>query len=422
MTPRPISPSIPLPEFVRAFARIGRLSPPVLAAQIAVMHHELVTRRGWMKEEGFLSALSFCMMLPGPEAMQLATYCGWRLRGVPGGVAAGLFFVAPGALVMLALAALYARFGQLPLSEALFSGVKAAVVVIVLQALLRLARTSLGRRDRRALAIAAFLLLTVFAVPFPLIVAGAAAFGALRAAPAPRRPVPPPATGHLPRTLLLWGTLWALPLAGLWLAGQERLLAIGLFFSRLAVVTFGGAYAVLAYMSQEIVARQGWLTPEAMLDGLGLAETTPGPLILVTEFAGYLAAAPLGPWGGLAGAALTLWVTFVPCFLWIFAGAPYVDWIATRPRLSAALSAVTAAVVGVIAALAWWFALHLLFAETGPLALGPVHMTLPHPESLRPEALLLLAVAAVSLFALRLGLGATLGLAALAGLALHLPG
>lgn len=420
MTP-PLPPAVtpgetPLPQFLKTFAQIGLLSFGGPAAQISVMHRELVEDRRWMEEDGFLSALSFCMMLPGPEAMQLASYCGWRLRGVSGGVIAGLFFVLPGALVMLVLAALYARFGHFPLSEALFSGIKATVTLVVIQALLRLGKKALGRADRWALALAAFVLIAFFSIPFPFIVLGAAIYGAATAEITETSSFPAPKAIHLPRTLLICGTLWAMPLLGLWATGQERLLAIGLFFSRLAVVTFGGAYAVLAYMSQEVVTRQGWLTPEAMLDGLGLAESTPGPLILVTEFVGYIAATPLGLWGGIAGAAITLWVTFVPCFLWIFAGAPYIDWIATRPRLSAALKAITAAVVGVIASLSVWFTLHVVFEQTTLFQSGPVRVEIPVLSSLNSQALVLIVLAALLLFGLKRGLITTLALMALAGL------
>lgn len=416
MTPQPS-----FPDFLKSFARIGLLSFGGPAAQIAVMHRELVEDRGWMKEDGFLSALSFCMMLPGPEAMQLATYCGWRLRGVPGGGIAGLFFVLPGALVMLALAALYARFGHLPASEALFLGVKATVVIVVLQALIRLGRKALGTPARWGLAIASFVLIAVFAIPFPLIVLGAALFGALTTQTKPDQ-IAPPNAAHLPRTVLTWGLLWAAPLVVLWATGQDRLLAIGLFFSKLAVVTFGGAYAVLAYMSQEVVEAQGWLSPDAMLDGLGLAETTPGPLILVTEFVGFMAATPLGLFGGLMGALVTLWVTFIPCFLWIFAGAPYIDWIATRPRLDAALKAVTAAVVGVIASLSYWFALHVFFTDVTRSQIGWFRLALPDLTSFTLHSGLLSVLAAGLLFGLKRSLILTITLVALAGLALGLAG
>ncbi|ATG46652.1 chromate efflux transporter [Celeribacter ethanolicus] len=414
MTPQP-----PLSDFLKSFARIGLLSFGGPAAQIAVMHREIVEDRRWMEEDGFLSALSFCMMLPGPEAMQLATYCGWRLKGVSGGIVAGLFFVLPGALVMLALAALYAAYGHLPASEALFLGVKATVVIVVLQALVRLSRKALGTPLRKVLALAAFVLIAGFAVPFPLIVLGAGLVGALTTRSMPK-PLPTPKTTHLPRTLATWGALWAAPLALLWATGQERLLAIGLFFSKLAVVTFGGAYAVLAYMSQEVVTAKAWLAPEAMLDGLGLAETTPGPLILVTEFVGYMAATPLGILGGVAGALVTLWVTFIPCFLWIFAGAPYIDWMASRPRIDTALKAVTAAVVGVIASLSWWFALHVFFTGVNETRLDALRLTLPDPATFEPLAAVLAGLAALLLFGLKRSLMLTIALVALAGLGLGL--
>lgn len=422
MTPQPTSPHTDLSAFLTSFARIGLLSFGGPAAQIAVMHREIVERRRWMEEEDFLSALSFCMMLPGPEAMQLSTYCGWRLRGVAGGLIAGLFFVLPGALVMLALAAAYVAYGQLPAFEALFLGLKATVVVVVIQALMRLGRKALGTRTRWGLAILAFVLITFLGVPFPWIVLGAAAFGAWRMTSSASTPaqISRPRATHLPRVILTWGLLWSAPLAALWATGQERLFQIGLFFSKLAVVTFGGAYAVLAYMSQEVVQAKGWLAPEAMLDGLGLAETTPGPLILVTEFVGYLAATPLGPMGGVAGAALTLWVTFIPCFLWIFAGAPYIAWMSTRPRLDAALRAITAAVVGVIASLSYWFALHVLFSDLTEQSIGPLHLIWPNVLSPNPLSAGLMLLAAALMFDLKRSLIQTLALTTLASLALGL--
>ena len=411
---------IPLADFLTTFSRIGLMSFGGPAAQIGVMHRELVEERRWLSEDGFLSALSFCMMLPGPEAMQLATYCGWRLRGVPGGIVAGLLFVLPGALTILVLSALYARFGTASLTAALFIGVKATVTVVVLQALFRLAKKALGRWDRRALALAAFVVLTTDFLPFPAVVLLAALYGALTAPKAaPTGAQEAPSAAHLPGTLAIWGSLWAGPLLALWALGQNRLLEIGIFFSKLAVVTFGGAYAVLTYMSQEVVEGRGWLTPEAMLDGLGLAETTPGPLILVTEFVGFMAATPLGSWGGFAGALVTLWVTFIPCFLWIFAGAPYIEWVSGRPRLSSALHAITAAVVGVIASLSWWFFVHVFFTETHRLTLGPARAILPQWSSLDPLPLALAALAAVLLFLARRGLVSTLALTAVSGLILQ---
>jgi chromate transporter len=407
-------------ELVRVFGRIGVLSFGGPAAQIALMHRELVDERGWLAEKEFLSALSFCMLLPGPEAMQLATFAGWKLRGVPGGLIAGLLFVLPGAAVVLGLAVLYAYLGALPFVQALFLGVQAAVVVIVIEALLRVSRRALkGPRDW-AVAGAAFLAIFAFGVSFPAIVAAAALVGAAFAPPAspPEAPAPAASLAATLRTVALWGAAWLLPLAAL-LAVGGVLADIALFFSKLAVVTFGGAYAVLAYMAQEVVQGYRWLGPAEMVNGLGLAETTPGPLILVTEFVGFLAAFREGGLAlGLAGAAVTLWMTFVPCFLWIFAGAPWMGAIAARPRLTAALAAVTAAVVGVILNLSLWFAAHVFFAEVARVDWGPLQTIAPVPASFDVRALAIAAVAALLLFRLRLGLAVVLAVSAALGAAL----
>jgi chromate transporter len=403
-------------EITRVFGRIGLLSFGGPAAQIALMHRELVEARPWLTERQYLQALSFCMLLPGPEAMQLATYAGWRLGGVRGGLIAGLLFVIPGALVILALAALYAAYGDVPLAEALFLGIKAAVIAIVAQALLRVSRKALTGALAWALAVAAFLGLFVLQLPFPLIVIGAGAIGALAATGAPPPvPVPPVALSRTARTVALWAAIWLLPLGLLWVVAPGGLLAeVGLFFAKLAVVTFGGAYAVLAWMVQEVVQDFGWLTTAQMMDALGLAETTPGPLILVTEFVGFLAGAQAGgPALGLAAAGVTLWMTFAPCFLWIFAGAPYVEWIASRPRLQGALDAITAAVVGVIANLSLWFALNVLFGE---VARGAAGIWVPDPASFEPGALVLTGLAALLVFWRRLDLLLVLPLMAMAGL------
>ncbi len=364
-----------LSEMFRVFGRIGLLSFGGPAAQISLMQTELVDRHGWLTEAQFLRALSFCMLLPGPEAMQLATYAGWKLRGTAGGLLAGLLFVLPGALVILGLAFGYAYFGQLPLVQVLFAGIKAAVVVIVFQALYKLARRALSGRLALALALAAFVAIFFFSVPFPVIIAAAALIG-LALAPTGHAPAPPPARvspGRTLRVVGLWGAIWAAPLALLWALSSDLLLQIGLFFSKLAVVTFGGAYAVLAYMTQEIVQSYGWLDTDQMIDALGLAETTPGPLILVTEFAGFMAGfLQGGPGLAVAAAAVTLWVTFVPCFLWIFAAAPYVEALLSRPRLKGAFDAISASVAGVILNLAAWFTLHVLFTEVPRGAYGPV--------------------------------------------------
>ncbi|MCI2398538.1 chromate efflux transporter [Aliiroseovarius subalbicans] len=405
-----------LAELTRVFARIGLMSFGGPAAQIAVMHRELVEDRTWLSEQQFLNALSFCMLLPGPEAMQLCTYAGWRLRGVTGGVIAGLLFVVPGALVMLALAWAYATWGSVPLVASLFLGIKATVIIIVLQALARLSGKTLKQPDRWVLAALSFLGIYALGAPFPLIIALAAAYGALTAR-APRSDAPAPAlAARTPRTIALWLALWWAPIAAAWALGADTLAAIGLFFSKLAVVTFGGAYAVLAYMTQEVVETNGWLSTAQMMDGLGLAETTPGPLILVTEFVGYLAGHNAGgPLLALGAAALTLWVTFVPCFLWIFTAAPYVEWIASRPRLTGALSAITAAVVGVIANLSLWFALHVFFDNVGRAQLGPFTLAWPDLTSFNAPALVLAALAAVLLLRLNRSLPVTLALMAGAG-------
>ncbi|GAA5065965.1 chromate efflux transporter [Roseibacterium beibuensis] len=411
-------PAPTLSEITRVFGRIGLLSFGGPAAQIALMHRELVEDRPWLTEKQYLNALSFCMLLPGPEAMQLATYAGWRLHGTLGGLIAGLFFVVPGALVILALAALYATYGDIPLAEALFLGIKAAVIVIVAQALWRVSKKALSGRRAWALAIAAFLGLFVFALPFPLIVLGAGLIGAMTArggGTSPPHAVPMARTLH---TVLLWGAIWLVPLGALWLVAPGGTLAeIGLFFAKLAVVTFGGAYAVLAWMVQEVVQTHGWLTTAQMMDALGLAETTPGPLILVTEFVGFLAGAYEGGIAlGVAAALVTLWVTFAPCFLWIFAGAPYVEWIATQPRLTGALSAITAAVVGVIANLSLWFALHVVFAEVRRVVAGPATLWLPEGATWQPDAVVLTGVAALLILWRKLDLILALPLMALAGL------
>lgn len=407
-------------ELTRVFGRIGLLSFGGPAAQIALMHKELVEDRPWLTERQFLNALSFCMLLPGPEAMQLATYAGWRVAGVRGGLIAGLLFVVPGAAVILLLASIYAAVGNVPLVQALFLGIKAAVIVIVLQALVKVSKKALTGLVPYLIAGAAFLAIYALQVPFPLIVLGAAGLGALfmvKAAPE-TAPVPRVSSTSTLGTVALWGAIWLAPLALLWILAPGGLLAeVGLFFAKLAVVTFGGAYAVLAYMVQEVVGDYGWLTTAQMMDALGLAETTPGPLILVTEFVGFLAGAQAGGWGlGLAAALVTLWVTFAPCFLWIFAGAPYIEWIASRPRLTGALQAITAAVVGVILNLSVWFALHVLFADLDTLTAGPLSVLVPVWSSLDGTALGLTALACGLIWGLRLDLMKVLPIMALAGL------
>ncbi|MGB5836264.1 MAG: chromate efflux transporter [Albidovulum sp.] len=402
----------------RVFGRIGLLSFGGPAAQIALMHRELVEKRTWLSEAEYLRALSFCMLLPGPEAMQLATYAGWKIGGVRGGLVAGALFVLPGALVILALAALYSTFGQLPLIAALFMGVKAAVVVIVIEALMRVAKRALKGRVERAIALGAFIAIFALNLPYPLVILMAAIVGARCLIQPIAASTPLPHHPQLATTLVSGLCLWWVPIAGLALAGQGFLVAIGLFFSKLAVVTFGGAYAVLAYMTQTVVQDYGWLSTPQMMDALGLAETTPGPLILVTEFVAFLAgAAQAGTGMALAAAAIALWVTFVPCFLWVFAFAPYIEWIATRPRLASALSGISAAVVGVIASLALWFALHLFFSKLGHI--GP--LPLPDLASFQWKPVLVAVFAAVLLLHFHRSMVLVLSLSSLAGIALSLP-
>jgi chromate transporter len=404
------------PDMIRAFGRIGLLSFGGPAAQIAIMHEELVDRRKWLSEDQFLRALSLCMLLPGPEAMQLATYAGWRLRGVWGGLLAGLLFVIPGALVIIALAFAYISYGQVPLVQAAFVGIKAAVIIVVLQALLRLGNKALANNAAWVLAALAFLALFAFGLPFPLIIVAAALYGFVtsKVNTEPPTPVTVPITQTM-RTIAIWAALWAGPMIFLWIIQAEFLIQLGMFFSKLAVVTFGGAYAVLAYMSQTVVQDYGWVTSGQMIDALGLAETTPGPLILVTEFVAILAGAGSGGVGlAIASGILALWVTFIPCFLWIFAAGPYIETLTSRPRLSAALSAITAAVVGVILNLSIWFALHVLFNQVGKLGAMP----LPDVSSVNLIAVVLTLCAAVLMLRYKFGLVRTMGLMALAGMGL----
>ncbi|WP_299774686.1 chromate efflux transporter [uncultured Tateyamaria sp.] len=408
-------------RLAQVFGRIGVLSFGGPAAQIALMHETLVTREKWLTEDQYLRALSLCMLLPGPEAMQLATYAGWRLRGVAGGLLAGLLFILPGAAVILVLALAYIRFGDIPMVQAAFLGIKAAVIVVVLQALMRLGQKALNGPIAWGLAGVAFVALFVFGTPFPLVVIGAGLVGALRADGAAAVTPPAPVMTQTARTIAVFGTLWLAPLVALWLTAQSFLLEIGLFFSKLAVVTFGGAYAVLAYMTQQVVQDHGWITTGQMIDALGLAETTPGPLILVTEFVALLAGyAQGGLTFALAAGALTLWVTFVPCFLWIFVAGPYLDHIATRPRLSAALQGITAAVVGVILNLSVWFALHIVFADVRTAKIGA--LPIPDVSTLNPWAIGLTVAAGLLMLRLRVSLLATLAIMAASGCALSLLG
>ncbi|MFV0297123.1 MAG: chromate efflux transporter [Hyphomicrobiaceae bacterium] len=423
-------------EATREWARIGLLSFGGPTAQIALMHRVVVDERKWLSESRFLNALSFCMLLPGPEATQLATYVGWRLHGIPGGLVAGVLFVLPGAAVILMLATIYALFGNVPLVETIFFGIKAAVLVIVIEALLRISRRTLKGTGPWIIAMLAFFGIFFLALPFPLIVLLAALYGYVFTTsrddqgdgeqPDSLPPMKSRSLASTVATIAIWLAVWIVPLAAMTLAlGPDHILShLALFFSKLAVVSFGGAYAVLAYMTETVVVVHNWLLPGQMLDALGLAETTPGPLILVTEFVGYLAAFRQATDHpillGVAGAAVTLWATFAPCFLWIFAGAPYIEWLNTRPRLKSALSAITAAVVGVILNLAIWFALHVFFAKVNTQQLGIFRIYLPDSGTLNLQVVAIAMISTVLLLARQLSVPLVLGTSAALALVIRM--
>lgn len=386
-------------ELIQVFGRIGLLSFGGPAAQIALMHKELVEDRDWLTEDQYLRALSFCMLLPGPEAMQLATYAGWKRAGVMGGLIGGGLFVLPGAIVMTLLALAYGTYGNLPMAHAIFLGVKATVVIIVIEALIKIAKRALKSQAHLFIAAAAFVALFLFALPFPLVVLIAAGAGAwLARKDPPTRPTMAATAHNTLNTLTIGALVWAVPFVFILMPNSAFLLDVGVFFSTLAVVTFGGAYAVLAYMTQEVVVGYSWLSTPQMMDALGLAETTPGPLILVTQFVAMVAGmAQGGVLLALAAGLLTLWVTFVPCFIWIFAGAPLIDWLDGRPRLRGALAGITAAVVGVIANLSVWFALHLFFATVTAVKIGPIQSIWPDIATIQPIAVGLAVIAGMLL-------------------------
>jgi chromate transporter len=479
--------AVSLRQAARVWAKIGLLGFGGPAGQIALMHGELVERRRWIDEDRFLHALNYCMLLPGPEAQQLATYIGWLMHRTWGGVVAGVLFVLPGFAAILGLSVLYAQLHALPVVIALFFGLKAAVVAIVAEAVWRLGRRALRTRGLMVLAGLAFVAIFAFGAPFPAVVLGAGACGwlghwlgrgraagataigrtAIRAetarsptTPSPTTPSPmttppttrPPTTGAAApataidalaragglahtvpslgralRCLVVWATLWAGPVLLLARGFGARSVYVteAVFFSKAAAVTFGGAYSVLAYVAQRAVETYGWLRPGEMLDGLGMAETTPGPLILVLQFVGFMGAfrhpgglAPLG--AGLVGALVTCWVTFVPCFLWIFLGAPYVEALRGHRPLGAALSAITAAVVGVILNLSVWFAVHVVFREVRPLELGPLHLRVPVWATFDARATALAGLAAILLLRLAWGVPRTLATCVVLGALLAL--
>ncbi len=410
-------------EAVHLWAKIGFLSFGGPAAQIALMHRLLVEHKRWLSEQKFLNALSFCMLLPGPEAMQLATYAGWRLHGTLGGLLAGLLFVLPGAIVVLTLAIIYVTLGDVPLINALFLGVKATVLIIVLEALLRVSRRALKGAAYWVIAAMAFVGIFFMSLPYPLIVLAAAMFGFFLKPGAVDSHIETEthranrSWSQLASTVALWLAIWILPLVAIdYFYAQTILFEISTFFSRLAVVTFGGAYAVLAYMGQAVVSEHGWLTTGEMMDGLGLAETTPGPLILVTEFVGFIAAYREGGLMlGLTAAAITLWTTFVPCFLWIFAGAPHIEWICSRPRLKGALTAISAAVVGVILNLSIWFALHVVFKSVSIQQYGLLTVWQPDLTSIDLRVIVLTTLCAVMIFKLRWSISRVLAASSVLG-------
>jgi chromate transporter len=430
MTPTPS-----FSELTRVFARIGCFSFGGPVGQIALMHRELVDELKWVDEEQYLHALNFCHLLPGPEAQQLATWIGWKLHGIRGGLAAGLLFVIPGALIILALSILYAYAANLDWFASLFLGIKAAVLAIVVQAVIRIGGRALNTPFKKMVAVIAFLALFLFNLPFPLVVLGAGAIGivvatqrpdwlALKTTSSAKSLTSNPWAASV-KAVVVWSVIWAAPLTLVFMTlGRDHVLwDIGMFFSQLAIVTFGGAYAVLAYMAQEAVQGFGWLSAGEMADGLGLAETTPGPLIMVTQFVGYLAAfrapEPFTPLvAGILGAALTTWVTFAPCFLWIFAFAPWIERMENAKWLKGGLATLTAAVVGVIANLSVWFALHVLFAKVGERQYGPLRLYWPDAASFSWQAAVLTTLSAGLIFRFKWNVIKTLAAAGIGGLLL----
>ncbi len=435
----------PFREALGVWLRIGCLSFGGPAGQIALLHREVVDNRNWVSDRRFLHALNFCTLLPGPEAQQLAIYLGWLMHGAAGGFAAGLLFIIPGALVMFVLSIIYALFGGVPLVAAVFFGLKSAVLVLVVEALQRVSRRALKGKQAWALASLSFAALFLFGIAFPIVILGAGLAGFIfpryfsSAGHGAAKDGPPALldavieadlgrAGHMARSARNAGiaslAAWLFPVAILLTQGGIYA-DIAWFFSKMAVVTFGGAYAVLAYVAQEAVGNYHWLSAPEMLAGLGLAETTPGPLILVLQFvgflAGYRAPGPLtGMLGGLAASILTLWVTFAPCFAFVFLGAPLIERLQNNRALSGALAAITAGIVGVIANLAVWFALHALFRETIPVRAVCLFFDAPVLASLDPWALLLSLLAAFTLLRLNLGVIRTLVICSAASVGLHL--
>ncbi len=446
---------VSLAQAFRVWLRVASLSFGGPAGQIAVMHRIIVEEKRWIGEARFLHALNYCMLLPGPEAQQLATYIGWLMHRTLGGIMAGGLFVLPGAVAIMALSYIYAGWGSVPLVVALFFGLKAAVLAIVLQAVMRVGRRALKNRVMQGIAAAAFIAIFFFGMPFPLIIliAGLAGYVGGRTKLAAFQPggghssgaktladadsllgeeLPDHARPTIARAMLassIWLVLWLVPVAiiVLSLGLHNTFSEIALFFSKMAMVTFGGAYAVLAYVAQQAVETYGWVRPGEMLDGLGMAETTPGPLIMVTQFVGFMGAyrnpGQLHPMvAGTLGGLLTTWVTFIPCFLWIFLGAPFVEALRGNRALNAALSAITAAVVGVILNLAVWFALHAWFRELRPMRALGLSFDAPVIASVQPWAVALSLVGMIAIFRFKAGMLQTLAGCSLAGLVLYFIG
>lgn len=434
-------------EAFRVWVRVAVYSFGGPAGQMAVMHRLVVEEKRWVSEQRFLHALNYAMLLPGPEAQQLATYLGWLLHGLKGGLAAGILFILPGFISILALSILYASFQDVTLVQALFYGLKPAVMAVVAAALIRIGSRALQNRVMIALAVLAFIAIFFFDAPFPLIIIIAGLIGAIGGRfwephflvigtedPEGAATITDqmaahtrPSTRRAIVTLIVCLALWFTPLLllWLWLGEADAFTQIGLFFSRASVVTFGGAYAVLAYIAQEAVQTYGWLAPGEMLDGLGMAETTPGPLIQVVQFVGFMGAyrnpGALSPlWAGFLGAVLTTWVTFVPCFLWIFLGAPYIESLRGRKSLTTALSAITAAVVGVIANLAVWFSLNVIFGTVNEVFIGPLRLYVPELSTIDWASLVIAIVAFIALFRYKVSMLWTLAGAAAAGIVVFL--
>jgi chromate transporter len=448
---------VTLREALWTWIRVAALSFGGPAGQIAVMHRILVEEKRWVSEERFLHALNYCMLLPGPEAQQLATYIGWLMHRTLGGIIAGGLFILPGAVAIMTLSYVYAAWGSVPIVVALFFGLKAAVLAIVVEAVFRIGRRALRNQVLIGLAAAAFVGIFFLSVPFPVIIFGAALIGflggmmGLAAFQGANGHGSGKAHGSVPvvdnllgeelpdharpsvlqalQVAAVWLALWLIPVAALlWaLGGANTFSQIAVFFSKMAMVTFGGAYAVLAYVAQQAVEHYGWLKPGEMLDGLGMAETTPGPLIMVLQFVGFMAAfrdpGGLSPMlAGTLGGLLATWVTFTPCFLWIFLGAPFVEKLRGNTALSAALSAITASVVGVVLNLALWFAVHTVFRQTIPVRAFPLSFEAPNLSSVDGWALVLSVAAAVAIFRFKAGMIPTLAASCAAGIALYLAG